>query len=248
MQSFGNVTNAGLLAAALTLSQANSVAAHEPEKQPARINVTGTASVDVAPDMAILSLGVLRQEKTARAALDANNAAMAEVLASMKEAGIADKDLQTSNFSIQPRYQHHRPKKGETQKPPKIVGYNVSNNLTVRIRDLTKVGEVLDRSVSLGVNNGGNIRFTNDDPKQAISVARGNAMRDAVDRATILTQAGGVSLGPIISIDEHSSAPRPMAMARGKMMAESMAADSVPIASGENSYSVTVNVSWEIKQ
>lgn len=248
MNSFSKISAASLMAATAMTAPASHVLAEESKKEPARINVTGTADIDVAPDMAILTMGVLRQGKTARQALDANNKAMSEVLASMKEAGVAERDLQTSNFSIQPQYQHYRPKKGEIQKPPKIVGYVVSNNLTVRVRDLDNVGEVLDRSVTLGVNSGGNIRFTNDNPKDAISIARGNAMRDAVERAKILTEAAGVSLGPIISIDENFSRPRPVPMARGKMMAQSMEADSVPIAAGENSYTVTVHVSWEIDQ
>lgn len=248
MHSLAKLASISLLTASSVIAPANSLYAHEAHKQPARINVTGTANADVAPDMAIMNMGVLRQAKTAREALNANNAAMSEVLASMKEAGIADKDLQTSNFSIQPRYQHHRPKAGEIQKPPKIVGYAVSNNLTVRVRDLTKVGDVLDRSVTLGVNSGGNIQFTNDDPSKAISTARANAMKDAVERASILTEAAGVKLGPILSIDENFSRPRPVPMAQGKILARSMAEDSVPIAAGENSYSVTVNVSWEIDQ
>lgn len=222
--------------------------AHEQKAERSIISVYGTAKANVAPDLAILNLGVLRQAKTARQALDANNKAMKEVLASMKEAGLAERDLQTSNFSIQPRYTYHRPKKGEIQKPPRIVGYNVSNNLTVRIRDLSKVGEVLDRSVTLGVNNGGNIHFTNDNPKAAISTARAKAMKDAIEKAGVLTQAANVELGTIISIDEHSSRPQPIRMQRTKMMAEAMVADSAPIAAGENTYSVTVNVKWEIKQ
>lgn len=240
-----------LLAIAITVPLAipsHSVFAHEAKIERNIISVSGTAKANVAPDLAILNLGVLRHAKTAREALDANNAAMKEVLAAMKKAGIEDRDLQTSNFSIRPRYNHHRPKKGEIQKPPTIVGYNVSNNLTVRVRDLSKVGDVLDVSVTLGVNNGGNINFTNEDPKAAISIARGKAMKDALTKATILTNAAGVKLGAIISINENFSAPRPIRMARGKMMAEAMVADSVPISAGENTYSVTVNAQWEINQ
>lgn len=248
MHPLAKMSSISLLAASTLYLPPHLASAHEIKHPPARINVTGKADIKVAPDMAILNLGVVREAKTARKALDANNAAMSDVLASMKQAGIADKDLQTSNFSIQPRYQHHRPKAGEIQKPPKIVGYVVSNNLSVRVRDLSNVGDVLDRSVSLGINNGGNIQFSNDDPSQAISTARANAMKDAVERANVLTNAAGAKLGPIISIDENFSNPRPVPMAQGKMMARSMAEDSVPIAAGENSYSVTVNVSWEIDQ
>lgn len=235
------------ITAPISLSATHSFA-HEEKVERSIISVSGTAKANVAPDLAILNLGVLRHAKTARQALDANNTAMKEVLASMKEAGIAERDLQTSNFSIGPRYDYHRPKKGEIQKPPRIVGYNVSNNLTVRVRDLSKVGEILDRSVTLGVNSGGNIHFTNDDPKAAISIARAKAMKNAIEKASVLTQAANVDLGAIISIDEHSSRPQPIRMARNKMMAEAMVADAAPIAAGENTYSVSVNVRWEIKQ
>lgn len=238
---------------ALTISmpfalQSTHTFAHETKVERSIISVSGTAKANVAPDLAILNLGVLRQAKTAREALNANSAAMKKVLASMQQAGIEERDLQTSNFSIQPRYDYHRPKKGEVQRPPRIVGYTVSNTLTVRVRDLSKVGEVLDRSVTLGVNNGGNIVFTNDDPKSAISTARAKAMKDAMSKAGVLTQAANVELGSIISIDESFSRPQPIRMARGKMMADAMVAESVPIAAGENTYSVTVNVRWEIKQ
>ena len=218
------------------------------EKPVPQISIVGEASVDVAPDLAILDLGVLREGKTAREALTANNEAMAEVIAAMKEAGIEARDLQTSNFAIQPKYVHHRPKNGEEQKPPRIVGYQVSNNLTVRIRDLEKTGEVLDRAVTLGVNTGGSIRFGNDDPKAEIAKARAAAMKDAIGRAETLLQAAGAKLGPILSISENYNTPRPVPMARGKMMAEAAMADSVPIAGGENTYSVTVSVIWEIRQ
>ena len=218
------------------------------EKPVPQISIAGEASVDVAPDLAILDLGVLREGETAREALTANSEAMAEVIAAMKEAGIEARDLQTSNFAIHPKYVHHRPKNGEEQKPPRIVGYQVTNNLTVRIRDLAKTGEILDKAVTLGVNTGGSIRFGNDDPKAEIAKARAAAMKDAIAKAETLLEAAGASLGPILSISENYSTPRPVPMARGKMMANAVMAEAVPVESGENTYSVTVSVTWEIEQ
>ena len=243
-----NFRKTALLALMLLVFPIIAPYAAEPEKTVPKINVSGTASIDVAPDLAILKLGVRREAVTARAALDANNMAMSEVIESMKQAGIEARDLQTSNFSIQPRYVYHNPKKNEEQRPPKIVGYIVSNNLTVRLRDLTMVGKILDCSVTLGVNDNGNVQFTNDDPKQAISTARADAMKDALARARVLTKAAGVSLGPIISIDENLRRPQPFPIARAQMRMEPVAADSVPLEGGENSYTVTVNASWEIVQ
>jgi len=232
----------------MVASTLSTVALADEKKQIARINVNGEGKVNVAPDMATLMLGVRTEAETAREALDDNNRKMAEIIAAMKASDIADKDLQTSNFSIQPKYVYHRPKKGEEQKPPRIVGYTVSNDLAVRIRDLARVGEVLDKSVTLGVNSGGHIQFGNDDPSKAISKARAEAMKDAMDRAKTLVEVAGASLGRILSINESFQRPHPVPMAKGRMMAESVMADAVPIEGGENTYSITVSASWEIKQ
>ncbi|MDA4633629.1 SIMPL domain-containing protein, partial [Escherichia coli] len=107
---------------------------------------------------------VLQEKPTAREALTANNETMAKVLDAMKKAGIAERDLQTSGFNIDPRYVYPDNKQGQPPQAPKIVGYAVSNSLSVRVRDLKKVGEILDQSVTLGVNQGGNLTFTNDKP------------------------------------------------------------------------------------
>ena len=159
------------------------------KEQTATINVSGSGTVSIAPDIAIINLGVLRQAKTAREALDANNAAMADVIAAMKAQGIAEKDLQTANFNIQPRYQRFKRTTTGPQKPPQIVGYQVSNQLSVRIRDLKKVGAVLDQSISLGVNSGGGIQFANDDPQEALAEARKKAVKSAMAKAAALTSA-----------------------------------------------------------
>ena len=212
-----------------------------------RIRVTGTGSVDVAPDMAVLELAVTREAETARAALDANSSAMSAVLAAMKSRGVAERDLQTSGFSIQPKYIYppHRPS-GERE-APRIVGYTVRNRLTVRVRDISRVGEILDQSVTLGVNEGGNIRFTNDDPSAAITRARTKAVKEAIARANTLAEAAGVKTGELLEISEQSFTPRPRPMARAEMMMAS-SADSVPVAAGENTYKVVVNITFEIDQ
>lgn len=215
------------------------------ETPPPHIAVTGEGEMAIAPDMAVLGLAVASEEQTAREALDANNEAMAAVLAAMKGMGIADRDLQTSGFSITPRYVY--PKRSTDGEAPRIVGYQVNNSLTVRVRDLSKLGEIIDRSVSLGVNQGGNITFTNDDPSAAITEARKNAMADAIARATTLTGAAGVELGNILSITEQSFRPQPMPVARAEM-AMSRDSGAVPVASGENTYRIQVNVTFALTQ
>jgi uncharacterized protein len=210
------------------------------------INVSATGDTSIAPDLADITLAVMRESATAREALTANNAAMAEVLAAMKAFGIADRDLQTSGFSINPIYVY--PRAEEPQTAPKITGYQVSNSLSVRVRDLTKLGEVLDQAVTLGVNSGGNVTFGNDKPEEAIKAARIEAMKEAVDMATVLVEAGGAKLGKIVSINESSNAPQPMMMMDMARSAEAPSPKSVPMAAGESSYSVNVNVSFEIVQ
>jgi uncharacterized protein YggE len=208
-----------------------------------RITLSGTGTAQIPADMAVITLGVVEEAETARDALDANSKAMRDVLAAMRETGIEERDLQTSNFQISPRYEEKR--KGSAYEQT-IIGYEVRNALTVRIRDLSLLGTVLDRSVSLGVNDGGAVRFTNDDPSAALDEARVEAMEDAIAKARLLTETAGVGLGRILDISEQGNRPQPRSMARTEM-AMSASAD-VPIASGENSYEVTVSVTWEIDQ
>ena len=215
-------------------------------EKPGVVAVTGEGSAYLVPDMAVVTLTVMRQEVTARAALDANNVAMKQVLDAMKADGIAERDLQTTGFSINPQYFYPK-NDGTTPVQPEITGYSVSNSLTVRIRDLAKLGTILDKSVTLGVNQGGQILFTNDDPSEAISKARAEAVKDAVAKATTLVDAAGVTLGRISQISELQNTPRPVPMMRAEMARASDAA-AVPVAAGENQYRVNVNVTFEINQ
>jgi uncharacterized protein YggE len=209
-----------------------------------RIEVTGQGEASLAPDMAELNLTVTREAETARAALDASNAAMAEVLAAMREEGIEERDLQTSGFHIQPRIVY--PENGQRGEAPRIAGYTVSNSLAVRVRDLGKLGAILDRSVTLGVNEGGGIVFSHSDPSQAIEEARIKAVHDATRRAQTLAEAAGGSLGELVSLVEHAQngAPRPFL----RMEAAARAPDAVPVAAGENSYRVTVGAVFRFRK
>lgn len=241
---------AGLLAAALLVAprlpaMAQTAAGHA-SARPGLITVTGEGVAKKAPDMAVITLTVLREGETARAALDANNSAMGSVLSAMEADGIAEKDLQTSGFSIQPRYSTPSDNKKQPQ-APQIVGYQVSNTLSVRIHDLSKVGDILDQSVSLGVNQGGNILFTNEDPSQAMSEARKSAMADAIAKAKALTDAAGVGLGPISRITEQTSRPEPVPMMRATF-AKASDQGNVPVATGNSEFRAQVTVTWQIAQ
>lgn len=219
--------------------------AHAAEPKPGMISVTGTGDAAARPDLAVLNLSVREQSKTAAGALSANNAAMAKVLEAMKGIGVEERDLQTSSFNIQPIYTQI--KKSNNRIDHEITGYAVTNALTVRLRDVSRVGEALDLSVRLGVNQGGSVTFSVDDPSDLMQVARVEAVKNAMEKARTLAQSAGVSLGRIVQLSESGGyRPRPKAFAEARMA--SVQADAVPIASGESEYSVTVNLQVEIAQ
>jgi uncharacterized protein len=209
------------------------------------IQVSGKGEAAVAPDMAILSLTVMREAETAREALDEANAAMGEVIAAMRGEGVADRDLQTSGLSISPRYVY--PERGEDN-GPRIVGYQVTNSLTVRVREIERVGEILDLSVTMGVNQGGNIVLTNDDPAATLEEARRSAVENARAKAETLADAAGVRLGRVMSMSEQMQEPPVRPLSQPAMMRMEAADASVPIETGESTYEVHVDVSFEILQ
>ncbi|GAB3269730.1 SIMPL domain-containing protein [Parahaliea aestuarii] len=230
----------------LCCAAAVSLPALADESDTGRIHVTGEGSAALAPDMATLSLTVTREGDTASEALAANTEAMRQVMAAMRKAGVADKDLQTSQFNISPRYSRVDPRSGDDDQGPRIVGYQVRNGLTVRVRDINLVGKLLDSAVQQGVNEGGQITLGNADPAAAIDRARQQAMRDALSRARVLAEAAGVKTGRILEIQEQSfhGGPSPAPMYR---MSEMAMADSVPVAGGENEYRVNVSLTIAIQ-
>lgn len=203
---------------------------------PPAISVTGEASVSVPPDLALVDGGVTSEAKTAREASDANNTAMGKVLLALKTAGIEQKDVQTSRLSLQPQYAPNRPG------PSPVVGYRASNRVTIRVRDVTKVANVIDTLVGAGANEIGGINFMVSQASKLLDEARDKAVADARRKAEIYAKAAGVALGAPLSISEEGNAPP---MPYRKMSAGMVAA--APVAQGEETLSVTVSVSWAIK-
>lgn len=225
------------LAAALSLCAVPAIAADQPSP---RIQVSGEGEATLKPDLAVLTLSVMREADSAREAMSAANQAMEAVIAAMKEAGIAARDLQTAGLQINPRYEAK--KHADGSQTSEIAAYQVANTLTVRVRDIAAVGAVLDQAVTLGVNQGGGILFGNEDPSSALTQARTAAVKDAIAKAGTLAAAAGVELGQIIEISEQAYTPRPMPyMARAEM-----ASGAAPVEAGENSYRVQVNVTFGI--
>jgi uncharacterized protein YggE len=221
------VITAGTLLAAPALAQT---------APPAMISVTGEATVSAAPDLAQIEAGVTSEAKTAREASEANNAAMGKVLQALKGAGIAEKDFQTSRLSLQPQSAANHPG------PSAIVGYRASNRVTIRLRDVAKLANVIDTLVGAGANDIGGINFMVSSASKLLDEAREQAVADARRKAEIYAKAAGVTLGAPLSISEEGS-PGPMPY---RKMAVGMAA-SAPVAQGEETLQVTVSVSWAIK-
>ena len=231
---------AGLLFAAPL--GAGAALAQEPA-QPA-ISVSAMGDATLVPDMATVSLSVVSEADETATALADNSAAMQKVIDALKASGIAEADIQTSDFSLSPKYRQVKDDDGAMSS--EISGYQVRNGLNVKVRDLAKLGSVLDEAVKLGVNNGGGITFSNSDPSAAEDEARREAVSNALAKAETLSEAAGVSLGDILSISEQSSMPQPVMFRADMMMAKAEGA--VPVAAGENTYSVTVNMSIAIDQ
>lgn len=209
--------------------------------QPRIMTLSGTGEVTAVPDMALVSTGVIAEAKTAREALSINNKAMTEVIAGLKAQGIAEKDIQTSNFNVGPQYQHYK-----DGRPARIRAYRVSNQVNIVIRDLAKLGEVLDAVVSLGSNSINGVQFSVSKPEKLRDEARRLAVADARRKAELYAKAAGVTLGQIMSINE-SGGFRPQPVQKFARAARLEAADAVPVQAGEQALSMTVNIAWEIK-
>jgi uncharacterized protein YggE len=207
------------------------------------VSVSGEANVSVAPDLAQVEGGVTSEAKSAREASEANNAAMGKVLLALKGAGIDEKDYQTSRLSLQPQYAPAVPNRNT----PQISGYRASNRVTVKVRDITKVANVIDALVSAGANEIGGINFIVTQASKALDEARTKAVADARRKAEIYAKAAGVTLGEPLSISEEGAAPPPPVF-RGKLAAPMAGNAPAPVAPGEEQLSITVNVTWAIKQ
>jgi uncharacterized protein YggE len=213
------------------------------EKVTRTIYVTGTGKVYLTPDIAYVSIGVHTENKDATKAVADNNTKSQAVKDALVTLGIEAKDIQTTNFSIYPQQQYD-----QQGKPTGDINYVVDNSIYVTVRDITKVGEVLDASVKAGANSINGIQFDVVDRSKALSDARKLAVADAQAQAEELAQAAGVTLGAVQTINTSGgSTPVPMyekAYGGGVAMA---AAPSVPISPGQMTLQTDVNMVFEIR-
>jgi uncharacterized protein YggE len=199
------------------------------------------------PDLALFTAGVTSTGKTAGEALAANSADMNRVIAALKRAGIADRDIQTSNLSLNSVYAPQRPRPDGTMEPeqPLIVGYQASNTVNVRQRKLGEFGQVIDTLVSAGANQVGGPGFQIDNPDEALDEARSEAVAKARTRANLYARAAGLKVLRILSISEAGGyAPQPQMMNTRAMAAD--AGGAAPVAAGEVVLSASVTVQFEL--
>ena len=230
---------ATLLAAfAMTAAPATALAQAAPASDGTLLSVSSRAEARKAPDIATFSAGVVTQAADGNAALRQNAEQMNRVLAAIKAAGVADKDVQTSGISLNPQYRY------EENQPPRITGYQASNTVNVKLREVAKMGKVLDALVASGANQVNGPSFGIDDPEPLYDRARLDALKAARARAETYAGALGVRVRRIVSISE-GGASMPSPMPRMAMM-KAEAYDSTPVAAGESSVSVNLDVVFEL--
>jgi len=199
------------------------------------VSVSGEAAVSAAPDSALMRIGVSTQAANARDASNANAQKMAAVLGALKDAGIAEKDIQTAWLSLQPQYETGRPG------TPRVVGFQASNQLNVKVRDVKALAGVLDRAIGAGATDVAGIEFVVSGQSKLLDQAREQAIADARRKAELYAKAAGGRVGQVISIAEES-APQsrtPIALRA--------AATAMPVAPGEQTLHVTVSVVYALE-
>lgn len=203
------------------------------------LDVSAEGSTTRVPDLALIQAGVITQAASAADAMQQNSARMATVIAALRKAGVAERDLQTAVISLNPVYRN------EDNQPPVITGYQASNQLTVRFRDVARSGAILDTLVRQGANNISGPNLTLEKPEAAMDEARADAVRKARARAELYARAAGLRVDRILAISESGAdMPQPIVVAgfrRGAMAADSS------VLPGEREVSISVSVRFLLK-
>lgn len=200
---------------------------------PRVLSVLGEAQVATVPDMAVISLGVTHTDKSAGAAMDRVNANAVALLEALTALDVAARDVQTDQLSVSPLWDNNN------NGPRRITGFVARNALSVRVRDLDRLGEVMDAALDAGSNDFNGLRFTLQDPAPFEAEARAAAVKDAMERAAGLAAAAGVTLGPIITLSEQGGFSQPQMMAAAR-------SESLAIATGEVAVSATVSMTFDL--
>lgn len=205
-----------------------------------RLDISASGEVTRVPDVAVISTGVVTRATTATAAIQQNAARMERVRAALRRAGIDDKDIQTSSINLNPDYVYVE------RQPPKLTGYQASNNVSVRFRDIRKTGEILDALVAEGANQINGPSLTIDKPEAALDEARLKAIANGRARAELYARGLGMRVTRLLSVSESGgyAAPPPMPMyARAEMAQDAK----TTIDPGEQKVSVSIAMSFELQ-
>ncbi|MDR3575655.1 MAG: SIMPL domain-containing protein [Anaerolineaceae bacterium] len=228
----------GACTAAAPLSLATATPAPANAASTRQISVTGTGKVFITPDIAYVNIGVHNQADTVSDALAQNNDQAQGVSTALKSLGVDPKDIQTSSFNVYPQQQLGP--NGDVQK----TVYVVDNTVYVTVRDLSKLGQLLDAVTKAGANSINGIQFDAQNKAQALSQARTMAIQDARSQADELVKAAGVTLGPIDTISLSSgNSPQPMFAAPAAMQAS----NAVPVSAGQLEITIDASITYEIK-
>ena len=211
------------------------------QTQPRTINVTGNAQVILAPDIAYISIGVHNEAKSAKEAVASNNSQTQAVIDAIKGQGVDAKDIQTTNFSV-----YQQEKFAPTGEDLGLF-FMTDNTVYVTMRDITKIGAILDASIAAGANSIYGITFDVQNKDAALATGRDQAMADAKAQAESLTKAGGAILGDVQSISYYSSSPSPIYYDNKAAAAGMGGGGSVPISTGQLTLTVSVSVTYAIK-
>jgi len=202
-----------------------------------RLDINATGEVTRVPDVAVISAGVVSRSETATGALQDSANRMSRVLAALKGAGVADRDIQTSNVSLNPEYRYPE------NQSPQLVGYTASNNVTVRFRDIRNSGKILDALVREGANQINGPNLVVDKPEAALDEARQKAIAIGRARAELYARSVGMRVARIVSMSESESYPAPPPV---PMMAR-MEAASTKIEPGEQKLAVNLSMVFELQ-
>lgn len=206
------------------------------------VSVTGTGKVQLVPDRFTFTVGVQTVAATVDEAVTENNRRVAAVIAALKKAGAADKDIQTSNFNIYPQQDY------QEGRLPRILGYQVSNTITVRSEKIDQAGKLLGVGMGAGVNTSSGLQFTVANPASGRERGLKSAFDDARAKASLLAQAAGRTLGRAIVISEGvQQFPQPQPMMRAMAMEARVANQDVPVEAGTEELSFTVSVTFELR-
>ena len=231
-----------VLAFALILSACGPTTINQAAPEPVRtLNVNGLGQVNLTPDIAYIYIGVHTEGATATEAVDANKTQTSSLISAIKQSGVDEKDIRTTNFSIWPSQQYA---------PDGTVSgtvYMVDNTVNITVRDLNGLGDLLDSAISAGANTINSIQFDVADKSEALKEARTKAVADAKMQAEEMSAAAGVQLGDIQTISFYESSPAPLDMGKGGGGGAYDATSAVPIQPGQLTIAVNVTLVYSIK-